>query len=338
MLNVLGSFFSKKSEWTGAVDDFEQAIQASEAAVAASPPNHPSQATRLVILGDTLHTRFLQLGDLNDLENAILVGKRAVSSMPQDHPDRANTLNFLIDVLDRRYLRLGVLDDLAQAIQVSEQAVRSIRLDHSAFAGILGVMSTLLYNKSTAETDLEKSTKVLQQVIEAGEKAVTATLLDDPARCTRLTSLSCLFHTMFERSGSLGELEKAVTISEEAVSATPLDHPDRALIQLLLSCVLSSRYPLTKSQTDFQGSVDIGLDSWNCYMSPPWIRIRAARHTTNLLASALKYKVILNNPPYKLSIPWHPKLQPAFPVLHRFSPISLHKYAPIRVASIADPD
>ncbi|CUS11100.1 unnamed protein product, partial [Tuber aestivum] len=65
----------------------------------------------------------------------------------------------------------------------------------------------------------------LQNAIDHGQEALTATPQNHPARATRHNNLGYLLSSRFERTGDLGDLQKAIEHAEQALAATPRDHP-----------------------------------------------------------------------------------------------------------------
>ena len=61
-----------------------------QAAVDATPADHPNRARYLSNLGSALQTRFERTGALADLDAAIEAGQAAVDATPAGHPDRAD--------------------------------------------------------------------------------------------------------------------------------------------------------------------------------------------------------------------------------------------------------
>ena len=102
--------------------DLEAAIARSEAAVEATPENHPSRAILLINLGTHLSGRYERTGNLQDLQSAIARSEAAVKAMPQDHPNQAAMLYNLGSYLSSRHKRTGNLQDLKASISAQSAA------------------------------------------------------------------------------------------------------------------------------------------------------------------------------------------------------------------------
>ena len=87
----------RRYEQTGSLQDLEAAIVHAEAAVEATPEDHPDKAAMLNNLGNMLIRRYERTGNLQDLEAAIVHAEAAVEATPEDHPDKAAMLNNLGD-------------------------------------------------------------------------------------------------------------------------------------------------------------------------------------------------------------------------------------------------
>ena len=97
------------------MQDLEAAITRSEAAVQATPEDHPDRAGRLSNLGAHFSSRYERTGNMQDLEAAITRSEAAVQATPEDHPGRAAMLSNLGHWLSRRYERTGNMQDLEAA-------------------------------------------------------------------------------------------------------------------------------------------------------------------------------------------------------------------------------
>jgi hypothetical protein len=94
-LNKLGNKLESRYEWTGEMQDLEEAIRVARLAVESTPEDHPDRAGKLNSLGNKLESQYDRTGEMQDLEEAIQEARLAVESMPGDHPDQAAWLNNL---------------------------------------------------------------------------------------------------------------------------------------------------------------------------------------------------------------------------------------------------
>jgi CHAT domain-containing protein len=97
--------------------DLEEAINVSQAAIFATPPDHPDWGKALGNLGICLSDRYARTRGIADLQEAINVARQAVDATPPDHPNRAGRLSNLGIRLGDRYARTGAIADLEEAKQ-----------------------------------------------------------------------------------------------------------------------------------------------------------------------------------------------------------------------------
>lgn len=283
-LNNLSNSLHSRFDRLGNLEDLERAIQAIEDAVAVTPMEHPGRATKLSNLGSVFNTRYLRLRALDDLEKSIRVTEQALAATPPDHPFRLAILNNLSNQWVRRWSRLGVQDDLEKAIQLMEEAVAATPHDHLGRADMLSNLSNTIFTRY----EMSGAMKDLEEAIKISTKAVKDTSADHPHRAGMLKNRGNLFYYRFlsrrEEPESAGDLAEAIRMSEEAVDAIPSDHLNRADTLLFLAILLNYRTPQNTN------SLDIALEAWNCQMSDPQTRIRAARFAAKHLATASRWE------------------------------------------------
>lgn len=77
------------------MNKLEEVIRVAQAAVDATPENHPDRAFFPSRLGDGLGERYSSTGSMDHRQEAIRIGQAVVDATPEDHPDRAVFLNSL---------------------------------------------------------------------------------------------------------------------------------------------------------------------------------------------------------------------------------------------------
>jgi hypothetical protein len=95
-----------------------------EDAVQLTPDGHPNKPSRLTNLGNSLWSRFEQLGDLKDINTSVVVKENAVHLIPDGHPDKPCLLNNFGNSLFRRFQQLGDVNDINKSVVVTEDAVQ----------------------------------------------------------------------------------------------------------------------------------------------------------------------------------------------------------------------
>lgn len=136
--------------------DLDQAITWAEEALAAGPPDHPSQVGRLEKLGALLHTRFEWSGALQDLEQALSRSEQALVAAPLDSFYRGDILVSLARNLLSKYRLLRHVGDLEHAIDLAREAVTTAPPNHPGRGGVLlqlslGLASRYLHTPSTQD-------------------------------------------------------------------------------------------------------------------------------------------------------------------------------------------
>lgn len=320
MLSSYGASLRTKFERFGASGDIEQAIKWGEEAVEATFPGDPGRAGRLDSLGHWLHNRYQWFEALEDLGQAIKQGKEALAIAPPNYVGRADIFGRLGVLFRSRYERLGAPQDFEQAIKLAEQAVVAAPPGHPARAGRLNELGIILARKhedlewaikqgkeevaATTENHPERAgrlsklgaligrrNKDLELAIKYCEEALAATAPRAPFRVGLWSNLGTMFQTKYKDAQEvapedISNIEKAIRCREEALDATPLDHPLRAAMLNTLADLLIIRYQQNDSDNldDFQHSICLSREAWNCKLSPPRDRITGARVAAVLLA------------------------------------------------------
>ena len=121
---------SSRYEQTRDMNDLEAAIKAAEAAVMATPEDHPVRAEWLNNLGCYLSRRYERTRDMHDLAAAIKSAEAVVEATPEDHAGRARRFNNLGNHLSWQYDRSGDMHNLVAAIKSTGTAVKATPMDH----------------------------------------------------------------------------------------------------------------------------------------------------------------------------------------------------------------
>ncbi len=106
------------------MDDLQESIHIKQAAVDATPEDHPNRANRLNNLEVGFSERYGRTGLINDLQESIHIKQAAVDATPEDHPDQAHHLNSLGAGHNAQYWRTGSMNDLQQALVYFTKSLR----------------------------------------------------------------------------------------------------------------------------------------------------------------------------------------------------------------------
>ncbi|KAJ7835224.1 CHAT domain-containing protein [Mycena leptocephala] len=174
-------------------------------------------------LGNSLLTRFEQLGDLDDLNKSVSIREDAVCLTPDGHPEKPSLLNNLGNSLLTWFEQLGDLEDLNKSVLSTEDAVHLTPDGHPDKPSTLNNFGGSLFRRFErfgALDDLNKSVSIR-------EDAVCLTPDGHPEKPSMLNNLGISLLTRFEQLGHLEDLNKSVLRAEDAVHLTPDGHPDK---------------------------------------------------------------------------------------------------------------
>ncbi|KAJ7115484.1 TPR-like protein, partial [Mycena epipterygia] len=224
---------------------------------------HPAKPSLLNNIGNSLLSRFEQLGSLDDLNQALLRFEAAIALTPDGHPDKPPRLNNIGDSLLSRFKRLGDLGDLNQSVLRFEDAVALTPDEHPAKPLRLNNLGNSLLSRFERLGGLDD----LNQAVLRFEAALALTPDGHPTKPIRLNNLGNSLLSRFERLGSLDDLNQALLRSEAAVTLTPDGHPDKPLQLNTLGNSLLKRFErlgdlndLNQSVLKFKGAVTLTPD------------------------------------------------------------------------------
>ncbi|KAL7934285.1 CHAT domain-containing protein [Trichoderma chlorosporum] len=225
-LSNLGTELARRFNWTGLIDDLNQAIIVTDRLASMSN------------LGSWLSRRFERTGSMDDLNRAIDVLNEAINATTHSPLTKAGCLGNLGGMLARRFERAGSMDDLNRAVSLATDALDLIPHNHMDRAKVLNTLSV--------------STDDLNQSVIAASDAIKITPQNDPFRAVILNSLAIRFHWRF------------ISMSSDAVDAVPHDHPERAHYLRNLGNKLGSRFDQTGLIDDLYRQLSSYIASWEC--------------------------------------------------------------------------
>ncbi|RPA97081.1 hypothetical protein L873DRAFT_1771948 [Choiromyces venosus 120613-1] len=192
--------FSAWFEQLGDLDDLQQAMEHCEAAVSATPPDHPARVATYNNLGNVFCWRFGRLGDLSDLQQTITYGEAAVAVTTKDHSYLALRYNNMSNNCYQRFDRIGNINDLQQAIKYAEAALSSTPSNHRnpisryIYLATYNNLGNMLCIRFRRIGDLDD----LQQAIRRREVARAASPQNHPDQATICNSLGDMFSWRFD--------------------------------------------------------------------------------------------------------------------------------------------
>ncbi|KAJ7115480.1 CHAT domain-containing protein, partial [Mycena epipterygia] len=211
----------------------------------------PEKPSRLSNLGNSLLSRFTQLGDLDDLHQSVSRFEAAVTLTPDDHLNKPSLLNNIGNSLLRRFERLDDLDDLNQSVLRLEAAVALTPDSHPVMPSRLNNLGKSVRSRFERLGDLDD----LNQSVLTLEAAVALTPDGHPAKPSRLNDHGKSIFNRFKRLGDLDALNQSVSRFEAAVTLTPDGHLDKPSLLNNLGNSLRIQFEHLGSLNDLNQSV-----------------------------------------------------------------------------------
>ena len=284
LANLGGALLARFDRY-GELSDLDAAIEASQAAVAATPVGHPDRGAMLASLGKELYRRSYRTGDLRDLDAAVEVGRATIAEPASaSHSDRGMYLNDLGSTLRQRFERTGALADLDAAIKAGRSAVAAAaigQLNRSVFVSNLSISLRDRYARTGTVGDLDEA-------IETSQAAVDLTPAGHPDRPGHVSNLANLLHIRFRRTGTLADLDRAID-TVRAVPGMPAGHLGRASRLAVMAHALLDRYATTAKRSDLDAALG---DASAAVAQTPLGHANRAYHLTVLgFALYLRYRL-----------------------------------------------
>ncbi|KAJ7248786.1 CHAT domain-containing protein [Mycena rebaudengoi] len=247
-LSNLGHSLKKCFERLGELNDLNQSILRSEAAVTLTPDDHLDKPSWLSNLGNSLLRCFELLGDLDDLNQSVLWLEAAVALTPDGHPDKPSLLNTLGNSLSRRFEQLGDLNDLTQCVSRLEAAIALTPDGHPNKPSQLSKLGNSLLGCFKQLVDLDD----LNQSVLRLEAAVALTPDGHPDKPSLLNNLGNLLSRRIKRLGDHNDLTQSVSRLEPAVTLAPNDNPDKPTLPNNLGNSLHQQFEQFQDPQDSQ--------------------------------------------------------------------------------------
>jgi CHAT domain len=197
-------------------------------AVALAPDDHAHRSACLTSLGIALRTLYEETRDLDALHEAVRVSREAVAKAGPDKIMRAKYLANLSAADQELFKRTGDGEVILEAVAASREAVDLSLPGTPQHAGRLSDLSNALHilsqgygavHVAAAAREPEDAT-ILREAVRVAKAAVKAGPLSDRECGGRLSNLSVIARTLFERAGDAAALDEAVRAGRDAVAAT----------------------------------------------------------------------------------------------------------------------
>lgn len=201
----------------GELDNLEQAVEQSQAALVLTPLDSPDRDIRLQHLGVLTRVRTELSGvDLTTLEQMISIFEEMVVTFAPNDPSLPITMTHLGTLLHIRYDRLEVLADIDRAINLVQNGLASTTADSTDRA-------TMMYNLGLHyDAKFERLGEVndLKEGMKWGERGIAIAATDHPLLQLMLTDFGDMLRSHYEKFGDPEDLAQGMKHSEEAIVAT----------------------------------------------------------------------------------------------------------------------
>jgi tetratricopeptide (TPR) repeat protein len=248
LLRSLGISLINRCQYTGRVEDAEEAIKLHQEAVNSLPPNSSEVFVYLTGLSSAWIMRYAHTGQLQDLECSIDVLQDISQRI---HAPGSDILIGLAIALGMYYNVTGSLAHLEQAIIASRALVQREPPNTSRLAIYLSLHAAMLgtsYKQTGKKEELEEMLTTWQRAAAlAPADALSSRML------SHVGSMSLFSH--YERTGRLEDLDLAIDHCQQALLLTKAD--SLAFPELLsnLSACLLDRYDYTKQAEDLEQAI-----------------------------------------------------------------------------------
>ena len=147
----------------------------------------------------------------------------------------------------------GNPDEADEAVDLARRALQAAgdTDDRAALLGNIAVTLGTRFNWSGTDADLRGA-------IDAGQQAVDATGLDDPAWPGRASNLSGLLRMRFDAQGAQEDLDQAIALSGKAAALPSEDVAGRSLRWSNVSNAMAARFDLRRDPADLDAAIAAG--------------------------------------------------------------------------------
>ncbi|KAF8184340.1 CHAT domain-containing protein [Mycena galopus ATCC 62051] len=208
-------------------------------------------SSQLTNLGNSLLTRFEQLGDPSDINQSVSKLETAVRITPDGHPDKARQLSTLGTSLQSRFEQAGDLTDMNESISKLKAAVELTPDGHPAKPGRMTNLGNSLRQRFKQLGNLSDINQSISQ-LEAAVELTPDGHLDKPAW---LNNLGMSLRGRFEQLGDLTDMNQSISQFEAAVKLTPDGHPAKPGRLSNLGNSLCDRFEQLGSLSDLNQSI-----------------------------------------------------------------------------------
>ncbi|MET9659597.1 CHAT domain-containing protein [Streptomyces sp. NPDC006510] len=278
-LSMLALSLSERFEFTGSLDDLDEAIGMHRQSVSLPGAGYADHNN----LGLALLSRYHASNALAFLDEAIEFLGTALESCPPGQTHRPLLLSNHGKALYCRFQRTGQRVDIERAVRSCRQAVEATPREHPEAATHqinLGMALLLRFEEGHLEADLA-------QALDACETSVRCTPEQHAYRAGRLTNLASVRFAGYRHTRDPGLLDLAVEAARQAATAEPGAGRPKAACLNNLGLFLKARAELDRASArqkarDREEIERIGTDVARMTEAPSALRITGARAAAEL--------------------------------------------------------
>jgi CHAT domain-containing protein/tetratricopeptide (TPR) repeat protein len=277
---------------TGHMDDLEAAIAYARKTLAIMPLDDRCPAANLNKLGVLLYSRYTRAGNADDLEQALELGIQSVETsinmLGETHPTTLSSMDNLaltygaqgrwkeaeeleVRVVGTSRTTLGKghpatltsMNNLALVLSRQGRYADAIAIHQQALEGgekVLGpehhdmLTSINLFGSVEQQDDLDDA-------IERGRYALSATREDNKYYVTRLNNFGNILSLQYYHTGAMEDLEEAIRVARQAIAITSMNHPHFTAVLNNMAVRLSSRYERTGVLKDLEEMIQVAREA-----------------------------------------------------------------------------
>lgn len=258
-LRNLGQALRERSTRATSTEDLDDAISKFEEALELLPPESLERGNLLQELAISLQCRFKQGQNMRDINRAVSIIAESIADSTIER-DRAYRLWDKGNMLKARAYRTHSISDLDEAIVAYDKAVSSIdKIDNAEILNDLGDAMEFKY-------DLTKSLDHLRDLVDVRRDCVDWLTNGYYDMGIYWDEFSTVLQMLFERTGSLDDINEAIAASREAIELA-YDNNDSAQYLYNLGIALRQKARRTWCTDDFDEAVKASADALNT--APP---------------------------------------------------------------------
>lgn len=253
----LSTGFQHRGAWTDSMEDFDQAVRASEKALLADCSNRGRYASRLDNLGLALLHRYKRVRSTSDadLDRSIDLLRLATKSELDNPFQQHKYLNNLGCAIQARFNRFRSLNDLNTSINITEEVIKTAPVncpDYASYLCNLGISLHTRFDRMKSGADLDRGILMIEQAISRTPKGFVK-------RNDYVNDLISALAARARDKGSVEDIDRAIWMGKDAIGSE--SHAQLVPFRKILcstSTALQMRFKLTGILEDLEDAIEAG--------------------------------------------------------------------------------